>query len=238
MKGRTNQLKRKFVFTLVELLVVIAIIALLASMLLPALNKARDKAKQSNCKSNLKNIGIGVVSYMNDNSDWLPQGGVDPGNPDNLGVFCWKRGLATHLGFNNIDATNANRICERGVFNCPAQSVGKVTVSFMGDNGFYGGYAWNWSYLGWRRLTETNPKSWVKITEVDRPGETIAAGDGSDYVAGGDHIPFYLYSDADPLHYADRHNNGGCYVWVDGHVTSHPLFDVFNHRAIWFTRNK
>lgn len=65
-------MKKSLIFTLIELLVVIAIIAILAALLLPALNKARDKARSSGCLSNLKQIGLALAAYADDNDRWGP----------------------------------------------------------------------------------------------------------------------------------------------------------------------
>jgi prepilin-type N-terminal cleavage/methylation domain-containing protein/prepilin-type processing-associated H-X9-DG protein len=70
MEGAT--MRRKTGFTLIELLVVIAIIAILAAILFPVFAQAREKARAISCLSNLNQIGLGTLMYVQDYDETFP----------------------------------------------------------------------------------------------------------------------------------------------------------------------
>jgi prepilin-type N-terminal cleavage/methylation domain-containing protein/prepilin-type processing-associated H-X9-DG protein len=63
---------RRHGFTLIELLVVIAIIAILAAILFPVFARAREKARQASCLSNTKQLGLGLMMYVQDYDETYP----------------------------------------------------------------------------------------------------------------------------------------------------------------------
>src|SRR4051812_17311337 len=101
--GDSLRMKRiselKAAFSLIELLVVIAIIAILAALLLPVLSSAKQKAHQTQCANNLKQLGMAITLYADDNTDHLPgplwQGLYDTYDTDTKRMPFY---IATYLG--------------------------------------------------------------------------------------------------------------------------------------------
>jgi prepilin-type N-terminal cleavage/methylation domain-containing protein/prepilin-type processing-associated H-X9-DG protein len=74
--------KRAFGFTLIELLVVIAIIAILAAILFPVFAQAREAARKTSCLSNMKQVGLATLMYVQDYDETFPMNlyfGFNPG---------------------------------------------------------------------------------------------------------------------------------------------------------------
>ena len=160
-------------FTLIELLVVIAIIAILAAILFPAFARARENARRASCQSNLKQIGLGMVQYIQDNDEKLPfaetaAAGLQGYNPSNGTTLTkWMDSIYPYVKSEQI-------------FNCPSQKL-PVNISSVnygpykqgsGDN--YGSYGVNGvCYPSATNATKTPP---ISVDRVQDGGGKFTVG--------------------------------------------------------------
>lgn len=95
-------------FTLIELLVVIAVIAILSGLLLPGLSRARSTAHAVVCKNNLRQMGIGLLNYVNDTEAYPI---VNETNPARRSPNFYGGVLLPYIGMKiEIDRTTGNII--------------------------------------------------------------------------------------------------------------------------------
>ena len=148
-------------FTLIELLVVIAIIAILISLLLPAVQQAREAARRTQCKNNLKQLGIALHNY-HDVHRRLPAGyfsyptstgsapawaQLDPQTWDGGPGWSWAASLLPFLDQGNISTAvnfdqpmwfpgNRDPIATKlSVFLCPSSSGGDEPFTVLSADG-------------------------------------------------------------------------------------------------------
>ena len=200
---------KRTLFTLIELLVVIAIIAILASMLLPALGRAKDKATQVQCLGNLKQLGLAMFMYPDENDGYVVPGN-DVDRPD--GNLYWADFL---YKFHQSAELN----------NCPAYDN-----KWTGTGTTTGGYACN--FISYGDTGHTPPFTnngrggdWIplKLAQVRHPAGTIAF---FDYFDGwkvcsqtADDPTMYVKLATNPVYLpGQRHSRGRNWAFADGHA--------------------
>jgi len=139
-------------FTLIELLVVIAIIAILASILFPVFAQAREKARQISCLSNLRQIGLGTMGYLQDYDETYPLVYFKYPAPDGQDHTAWT--VVVNPYIKNGTAGNGNGgMKSSGLWSCPSFPDTNQTEQFHVREDLFVGF---WEF----------PTTWVGTTSA------------------------------------------------------------------------
>ena len=202
-------------FTLIELLVVIAIIGILASLLIPSLSKARAEARKSVCASQLKQVGLANVMYLDDNDDrFLPRSMGYNGNNYYRGGGHPRGWLYLQPGKSYKGIYDYNYVKNLDFWFCPSQK----------REGWHTSLWWESSFPMNRYLRDGQ-----KLTGLAKPSEVIFTMDANS------RADIYYNTNLIAPRHIGRKANG---LFADGHVKAMRYTYIFlTPQMIGFDQN-